>query len=134
MNNESGSVFQDEGMSSQMGCTSNEEFLNYLSEYEKEKYQSSKLRMKYNPLQLNYKRAIKAQTICEEANLVNKEAWNEAEHALMMIPDEEEAEDGASTIKKELNKNGYNGLDKMVIAVTGTMKTNLKKNQTNIKE
>lgn len=44
----------------------------------------------------------------------------------MTLPDEETPEDAASTIKKEISKPVYNGLEKMVMAVKGTMKNDIK--------
>lgn len=51
-----------------------DEYLALMNDYEKKKYRNNRLRLRYNPQQLNLSRAIKAQTICEEGGFVNKES------------------------------------------------------------
>ena len=41
--------------------------------------------MKYNPVQLNFKRAVKAQQICELGGLIDKNAQKEAQDALVNL-------------------------------------------------
>ena len=48
-------------------------------------YYKNKLRLKYHPHQLNFRRANKAQTICEEAGFINKAAKEEAEKAIYTL-------------------------------------------------
>lgn len=43
------------------------------------RFENNRLRMKYNPQQIIYNRAVKAQTICQLGNLINREAISELE-------------------------------------------------------
>ena len=45
-----------------------------MSEVHMHNYQNNKLRLKYQPQQMNYHRATKAQTICEEGGFINVQA------------------------------------------------------------
>jgi len=48
-----------------------QELLKHVGEYYKKQHQGNKLRLKYNPQQMGFKRALQAQTISEEGGLIN---------------------------------------------------------------
>ena len=60
-----------------------------ITEYHKNKFENSHLRIKYNPNQLMLSRAIKAQAICEEAGLINTQSLEKAQH-INFISDEDQ--------------------------------------------
>lgn len=51
-------------------------------EYDHEKYLRNKLRLKYNPQQLTFRRAAKAETIASQGGLVDQKAQHDALEAL----------------------------------------------------
>lgn len=58
------------------------EYERFMSEVGKKKYNNNKLRLQYNPQQLNFKRAQKAQNVCEEGGLIDKDAQKKAEEQI----------------------------------------------------
>ena len=84
-----------------------------MADIEKDSYQRNKLRLKYNPLQLNFKRAQNTQTICEEGGLVDKEAWKEAEHLLLNPPAENDDSMASLGLNADISGNAKAMMDNM---------------------